>query len=100
MQRAAAPCRRQRRRRGRGHRRRRGDDALLARVRSRRGDARRGSPREASARSLARVEAKHYRVQACLVALRKDGAFGAAKIGEPPFSYAVKNARLDEVRRL
>ena len=57
------------------------------------------APDEACARSLARVEAKHYRVQACLVALRKDGAFGAAKIGEPPFSYAVKNARVDEVRR-
>jgi N4-(beta-N-acetylglucosaminyl)-L-asparaginase len=56
-------------------------------------------PDEACARSLARVEAKRYRVQACLVALRKDGAFGAAKIGEPPFSYAVKNARVDEVRR-
>jgi N4-(beta-N-acetylglucosaminyl)-L-asparaginase len=57
-------------------------------------------PDEACARSLARVEAKHYRVQACLVALRKDGAFGAAKIGEPPFTYAVKNAGVDEVRRI
>lgn len=57
------------------------------------------SPADACARSLARVEAKQYRVQACLVALRKDGAFGAARIGKPPFTYAVKNADLDEVRR-
>jgi N4-(beta-N-acetylglucosaminyl)-L-asparaginase len=58
------------------------------------------SPDQACARSLARIEAKRYRVQACLVALRKDGAFGAAKIGAPPFSYAVKNASVDEVRKV
>jgi N4-(beta-N-acetylglucosaminyl)-L-asparaginase len=58
------------------------------------------APDEACARSLARIEAKHYRVQACLVALRKDGTFGAARIGEPPFTYAVKNTRVDEIRRV
>ena len=57
------------------------------------------SPTEACRRSLARIEAKGYRVPACLVALSKRGEFGAARLGEPPFPYAVKNEELDEVRR-
>jgi N4-(beta-N-acetylglucosaminyl)-L-asparaginase len=57
------------------------------------------SPAEACRRSLARIEAKGYKVPACLVALSKSGEFGAARIGEAPFPYAVKNADVDEVRR-
>jgi N4-(beta-N-acetylglucosaminyl)-L-asparaginase len=56
------------------------------------------SPGEACARSLARIEAKGYRVPAAMVALNKRGEFGAARIGEPPFPYAVKNQVLDEIR--
>jgi N4-(beta-N-acetylglucosaminyl)-L-asparaginase len=56
------------------------------------------SPVEACIRALARIEAKGYRVPAALVALNKRGEFGAARIGEPPFSFAVKNASIDEVR--
>jgi isoaspartyl peptidase/L-asparaginase-like protein (Ntn-hydrolase superfamily) len=58
------------------------------------------SPEEACRRSLARIEAKGYRVPAALVALSKTGVFGAARIGEPPFPYAVKNAAIDEIRRI
>jgi N4-(beta-N-acetylglucosaminyl)-L-asparaginase len=57
------------------------------------------SPNEACARSLARIEAKGYKVPAALVALHKSGVFGAARIGEPPFPYAVRNATTDEVRQ-
>jgi len=56
------------------------------------------SPAEACAKSLQRVEAKGYQVQACLVALNKAGEFGAAKIGPGDFPYAVRNGALDEVR--
>jgi N4-(beta-N-acetylglucosaminyl)-L-asparaginase len=58
------------------------------------------SPADACTRSLARIEAKGYQVSACLIALSKHGAFGAARIGEAPFSYAVKDARVDEVREV
>ncbi len=57
------------------------------------------SPTAACVRALARIEAKGYRVPAALVALARSGAFGAARIGDPPFPYAVKNATIDEVRR-
>jgi N4-(beta-N-acetylglucosaminyl)-L-asparaginase len=57
------------------------------------------SPAQACARSLARIPAKGYQVPACLIALSKRGEFGAARIGEPPFPYAVKNAQLDEIRQ-
>jgi N4-(beta-N-acetylglucosaminyl)-L-asparaginase len=56
------------------------------------------SPAEACVKSLQRVEAKGYKVQACLVALNKAGEFGAAKIGPGEFPYAVRNGALDEVR--
>jgi N4-(beta-N-acetylglucosaminyl)-L-asparaginase len=56
------------------------------------------SPAEACAKSLQRVEAKGYKVQACLVALNKAGDFGAAKIGPGDFPYAVRNSAVDEVR--
>jgi N4-(beta-N-acetylglucosaminyl)-L-asparaginase len=56
------------------------------------------SPHEACAASLERIGAKGYRsTSAALVALSKRGEFGAARIGEP-FSYAVRNAGVDEVR--
>jgi len=57
------------------------------------------SPAEACVRSLQRIEAKGYKVMACLVALDKKGEFGAARIGAFPFPYAIRNAELDEVRR-
>lgn len=56
------------------------------------------SPTEACVRSLARIEAKGYRVPAALVALNKAGEVGAARIGNPAFPYAVRNATTDEVR--
>jgi len=56
------------------------------------------SPTEACAASLKRVEAKGYKVQACLVALNKAGESGAAKIGPGEFPYAIRNGALDEVR--
>jgi len=56
------------------------------------------SPADACAASLRRVEAKGYKVQACLVALNKAGEFGAAKIGPGDFPYAIRNGALDEVR--
>jgi N4-(beta-N-acetylglucosaminyl)-L-asparaginase len=56
------------------------------------------SPTEACVRSLARIEAKGYRVPAALVALDKAGRFGAARIGDPPFPYAIRNAASDEIR--
>jgi N4-(beta-N-acetylglucosaminyl)-L-asparaginase len=55
-------------------------------------------PTEACVRSLRRIEAKGYKVQACLVALSKKGDFGGAKIGPGEFPYAVRNAGVDEVR--
>jgi N4-(beta-N-acetylglucosaminyl)-L-asparaginase len=55
-------------------------------------------PADACAASLRRVEAKGYKVQACLVALNKAGEFGAAKIGPGEFPYAIRNGALDEVR--
>jgi len=58
------------------------------------------SPTEACARSLQRIEAKGYKVQACLVALTKKGEFGAARIGAAPFPFAIRNATLNEVRRV
>lgn len=57
------------------------------------------APAAACAKSLARIEAKGYRVTACLVALDRKGRFGAARIGEHPFPYAVRNAAVDEVRK-
>jgi len=57
-------------------------------------------PSEACARALARIEAKGYRVSACLVALTKKGDGGAAKIGGRPFPYAVRDGQTDEVRRV
>lgn len=56
------------------------------------------TPVEACAASLRRVEAKGYKVQACLVALSKAGEFGAAKIGPGDFPYAIRNGAVDEVR--
>ncbi len=58
------------------------------------------SPTEACARSLKRIERKGYKVTACLVAISKKGAFGAAKIGKRPFPHAVRNANLDELREI
>ncbi|HVE43011.1 MAG TPA: N(4)-(beta-N-acetylglucosaminyl)-L-asparaginase [Planctomycetota bacterium] len=58
------------------------------------------SPTDACARSLQRIEAKGYRVQACLVALSKKGEFGAARIGFAPFPFAIRNGSVDEVRRV
>ena len=55
-------------------------------------------PSEACARSLRRIEAKGYRVQACLVALTKKGDFGAARIGPGPFPFAIRNAAVEQVR--
>jgi isoaspartyl peptidase/L-asparaginase-like protein (Ntn-hydrolase superfamily) len=56
------------------------------------------TPTDACAASLRRVEAKGYKVQACLVALNKAGEFGAAKIGPGEFPYAVRNGAVEEVR--
>jgi N4-(beta-N-acetylglucosaminyl)-L-asparaginase len=58
------------------------------------------SPSEACSRSLQRVEAKGYKVTACLVAIDKKGAFGAARIGPQEFPHAIRNGSLDEVRRV
>ncbi len=55
-------------------------------------------PSEACAKSLQRIEAKGYRVSACLVALGRKGEFGAAKIGPRPFPHAVRNESADELR--
>lgn len=58
------------------------------------------SPADACARSLARLAAKGYDASACLVALNKQGVFGAAQVNtRPGFPYAVKNTAVDEVRR-
>jgi isoaspartyl peptidase/L-asparaginase-like protein (Ntn-hydrolase superfamily) len=56
------------------------------------------SPTDACAASLQRIEAKRYKIQACLVALNKAGEFGAAKIGAAPFPYAVRNGSEEAVR--
>ncbi len=59
------------------------------------------SPAEACRRSLTRIQAKGYQaVSACLIALSKQGEFGAARVGAQPFPYAVKDARVDEVRKV
>jgi N4-(beta-N-acetylglucosaminyl)-L-asparaginase len=58
------------------------------------------SPAEACARSLRRIEAKGYKVSACLVALDKKGAFGAARIGPGAFPHAVRNGEVDEIRKV
>ncbi|MBI2900754.1 MAG: N(4)-(beta-N-acetylglucosaminyl)-L-asparaginase [Planctomycetes bacterium] len=58
------------------------------------------SPADACAGSLKRISDKGYRVSACLVAVDKKGEFGAAKIGEREFPFAVRNAEADEVRRI
>lgn len=58
------------------------------------------SPADACAKSLRRIEAKGYKVGACLVAVNKKGEFGAAKIGEREFPHAVRNGEVDEVRSL
>lgn len=55
------------------------------------------SPADACFESLKRIEAKGYRVGACLVALSKKGEFGAAKVGERAFPHAVRNGSRDEV---
>lgn len=56
------------------------------------------APTEACVRALRRIEAKGYKVQACLVALDRKGEFGAAKIGPGDFPFAIRNGALDEVR--
>lgn len=58
------------------------------------------SPTEACAKSLRRVEDKGYRVMACLVALSKKGEFGAARIGTRDFPHAVRNADVEEIRKI
>jgi N4-(beta-N-acetylglucosaminyl)-L-asparaginase len=58
------------------------------------------SPSDACAKSLKRIEEKGYRVTACLVALSKAGEFGAARIGPREFPHAVRNAALDEIRKV
>ena len=55
-------------------------------------------PSEACAKALQRIEAKGYRVTACLVAVNKKGEFGAGRIGKRGFPYAVRGADTDEVR--
>jgi N4-(beta-N-acetylglucosaminyl)-L-asparaginase len=57
-------------------------------------------PAEACARSLRRIEDKGYRVSACLVALNKKGELGAARIGGREFPHAVRNAEIDEIRKV
>jgi len=57
-------------------------------------------PAEACGKSLRRVEEKGYRVSACLVALNKKGEFGAARIGERGFPHAIRNADVDELRKV
>jgi len=59
-----------------------------------------GSPAEACARALQRIESKGYKTQACLVALNKKGEFGAARIGLGPFPFAVRNASVDQLRQV
>lgn len=56
------------------------------------------SPSDACLSSLRRIEAKGYKISACLVALDKKGEFGAARIGPGGFPHAVRNASVDEVR--
>lgn len=56
------------------------------------------SPAEACDKSLQRIEAKGYKVSACLVALDKKGEFGAARIGREGFPHAVRNSSIDELR--
>ncbi len=58
------------------------------------------SPAEACTRSLARMVKKGYQTSACLVAVNKKGIFGAAKIGRSEFPHAVRNAEVDEVRKI
>jgi N4-(beta-N-acetylglucosaminyl)-L-asparaginase len=57
-------------------------------------------PAEACLRSLRRIEAKGYKISACLVALDKKGDFGAARIGPGMFPHAVRNAAVDEIRKV
>lgn len=56
-------------------------------------------PSDACLRSLQRIEAKGYKISACLVALDKKGGFGAARIGPGEFPHAVRNATVDEIRK-
>jgi N4-(beta-N-acetylglucosaminyl)-L-asparaginase len=56
------------------------------------------SPAEACLQSLQRIEAKKYKISACLVALDKKGVFGAARIGPARFPHAVRNGEVDELR--
>ena len=58
------------------------------------------SPAEACTRSLSRITKKGYKTQACLVAVNRKGEFGAAKIGRSEFPHAVRNADVDEVRKI
>lgn len=58
------------------------------------------SPAEACARSLSRITKKGYKTGACLIAVNRKGEFGAAKIGRSEFPHAVRNADVDEVRKI
>ena len=58
------------------------------------------SPAEACAKSLRRIEEKGYKITACLVALSKKGEYGAARIGSRDFPHSVRNADVDEVRKV
>ncbi len=55
------------------------------------------SPADACFESLKRIEAKGYKVGACLVAVNRKGEFGAGKVGEREFPHAVRSASRDEV---
>ena len=58
------------------------------------------SPTGACTAALRRIEKKGVTVGCCLIAINKDGEFGAARIGYATrkFPHAVRNAEVDEVR--
>ena len=58
------------------------------------------SPGEACSAALRRIEKKGVKVGCCLIAIDKNGEFGAARIGYDvrKFPHAVRNAEVDEVR--
>ena len=58
------------------------------------------SPQKACEGALHRIVAKNQVTDASIVALNKQGEFGAAKIGRPDFPYAVWNPKVEELRSI
>ena len=59
------------------------------------------SPKEACQAALRRIAKKGVKIGGCLIAINKDGEFGAARMGYAvrTFPYAVRNVKINELRR-